>query len=166
MTEIGIGAIIIVPLFGGILFFSSKVEDLSGDIASARKGLFDRTTRLDTFAALRAEYNGRVKGDLNTLYAIVPEKDQLINLSKDFQTLAAQARLTSSFAFVGEVPPSDGKLGAVGFRINLHGALEDFFTFVEKFEKFHYLSLISSFAITRGGERAGDMLAQGNVYFR
>lgn len=156
---------IIVPLFGGILFFSSKVEGLSNDIAAARKELFSRTARLDTFAALRAEYNDRVKNDLNILYAKVPDKDQLINLSKDFQALAAQARLTSSFTFVGEIPPTDEKLGAIGFRINLRGAMEDFFTFVEKFEKFRYLSVISSFAITRG-ELASDMLAQGNVYFR
>lgn len=165
MTEIGIGAILIVPLFAGILFFSSKVENLSEDIASTRRELLARTARLDIFTALRAEYNDRVKGYLSALYALVPEKDQLINLSKDFHTLAAQSRLTSSFMFVGETPPSDGKLGSVGFRINLRGTLEDFFTFTEKFEKFHYLSLISNFSIARG-ETASDMLAQGNVYFR
>ncbi|MFH1192911.1 MAG: hypothetical protein V1656_01165 [Candidatus Jorgensenbacteria bacterium] len=163
--ELGIGIAITVPLLGGSLFFSGQIGEFGGQIVTARKEMLARTDELNAVAALRADYNDGTKRNLETLYAMVPEKDQLINLSRDFQTLSTQARLISSFTFLGETPAVAGGLGSFAFRLNLRGQLDDLFSFFGKFEKFRYLSALSSFSVLRG-EKESEMLTQGSVFYR
>ncbi|MFH1162218.1 MAG: hypothetical protein V1696_03015 [Candidatus Jorgensenbacteria bacterium] len=164
-VEVGIGLAIIVPLLGGVFFFSGQIGKFGGQIAASRKELFDRTAGLDAVAALQADYNGKAKRYLEALHSMIPVKDQLINLARDFQVLSAQAHLTSSFTFLGETPAAGGGLGSLTFRLNLRGKLNDLFSFAEQFEKFRYLSLLSSFSVSRGVEESG-MITQGSVYYR
>ncbi len=163
--EVGIGALIILPLLGGIVYFSSQVGKFGDQIAAARRELFSRTASLSSLAMLRSAYNDKTRRYLETLHQVVPVKDQLINLARDFQSLASQSRLSSSFTFLGEEPAAGGSLGSLSFRLNLGGTLTDLLAFVGKFEKFRHLSALSDFSMTRGAETS-QMVAQWKVYYR
>lgn len=165
LKEVGIALAIILPLLVGVFFFSSQIERFGSEISAARRDLFSRATALGELASLREDYNNKAKRGLESLYAVIPVKDQLINLARDFQSISSQTQLSSSFSFAGETPPAGGALGHLSFSLDLRGKLENFFAFVAKFERFRYLSLLTSFSISRGVETS-EMMTRGNVYYR
>lgn len=164
--ELGITAILIVGLLSGILIFASKLKSGSEEISSLRKELALRSKSLNTVAALRSEYDIKVKDKMKILNASVPVKDQLINIAKDFQLISSQAGLQSSFTFVGETAPTGDSLGIVTFKLSGEGSFENLVEFISVLQRFHYLSSFDSFSLLRKQEGNSVLITQGNVYFR
>lgn len=166
LLEIGIALGIIAVLAGGIFFFAGAISDYSDQIVSLRTRLANQASSLAALASLRADYNSVVKQDLQALNGAVPYKDQLINLTKEFQLLAAQNGLSSSFAFIGETPAAGGSFGTIRFKLEVSGDFNKLPDFVAQLQHFTYLSTFDSFSITRGTGSSGVLSTAGQVYYR
>lgn len=165
LIELAIAGILIIALAGGLLFFGTRISSLSADIALDREELARRSALVGGVAALKAVSHGKVEQYTNMLSNIVPRKDQLINLSRDLQSLATQSELEYSFSFSSETPPGGANLGAVAFRLTLRGELTRLFRFVETFRQFRYLAALDGFSVERKAGGA-EMVTQGRVFFR
>lgn len=164
--ELGITAVLIVGLLSGILIFASKLKSSSEEMSSLRKELALRSKSLNSVAALRSEYDIKVKERMKILIASVPVKDQLINIAKDFQLISSEAGLQSSFTFVGETVATGDMLGKVTFKLSEEGSFEKLVEFISVLQKFHYLSSFDSFSLLRKQEGNSVLATQGNIYFR
>lgn len=167
LMEVGIGGGVIVALAAALAFTGSYLGNASTQIAAARTELLERSAAVGSLASLRETWRARAEGSLNVLKNVVPEKDTLINVSRDFQSLASQTRTEYSFGFVGETEHAGEGLGALGFRLTLRGDLLNLYAFVEKFGAFPYLSTIDNFTIEREGPgMRSELAANGRIFFR
>ncbi|MCP6720406.1 MAG: hypothetical protein KJI72_03775 [Patescibacteria group bacterium] len=164
-TELVVSLITIGVLVIGLLFFGFNVGKFTKKIVAARQELAERATSLQSLAILRSEYSNKGEPYLNVLYNIIPLKDELIDLSKDFQSLAASERLDYGFTFVGETPATPGNLGSVRFSLSLGGSLNQLIDFIENLQNFRYLINLENIAMS-GGASQTSMDIKGSVFFR
>lgn len=167
LLEIGIGGGIIVVLAVVLVILGVYIGNASERIAAARVEFLERSAYVGSLASLREVWRTKAEGYLNVLRNVVPEKDALINVSRDFQFLASQTRTEYSFGFLGESGSAEGGIGALTFRLTLRGDLANLFSFVERFAMFPFLSTIDTFNIERKGpDTRSELLAQGRIFFR
>ena len=165
VTELAISLIIIGAMALGLLFFGFNIIKFSKKIVSTRQELYDRSVSIESLATLRSDYTARAKNYLNVLYNVVPLKDELIDLSKDFSSLASGEKLEYGFTFVGESPATSVDLGSVEFNLTLGGTLERLLSFVENLQNFRYLINLDSLSLVGGAEQM-KMSVRGKVFFR
>ncbi len=167
LLELGVGGGVIAVLAVMLIILGTYVGNVSERIASTRTDLLERSATVGSLAALQESWKNKAEGYLNVLRNVVPEKDTLINVSRDFQSLASQTRTEYSFGFLGETGESEGGIGALTFRLTLRGDLANLYEFIERFAGFPFLSTIDNFNIARKGtETASELLAQGRIFFR
>ena len=164
--ELGITAVLIVGLVSGILIFASKLKASAQEMIGLREELALRSKSLNSVAALRSEYDIKVKDRMKVLVSSVPVKDQLINISKDFQLISSKAELQSTFTFVGEWAATNDSLGKVTFKLSEEGNFEKLIDFISVLQNFHYLSSFDSFSVLRKQEGNSILSTQGSIYFR
>ncbi|MBI2278600.1 MAG: hypothetical protein HYU81_00880 [Candidatus Brennerbacteria bacterium] len=167
-VEIGIGGGIVIALGIALAMLGGSMKTASGRVVTTRTELLERSASVGSLAALRETWKTRAETSLNVLRNVVPEKDTLINVSRDFQSLASQTRTEYSFGFVGETPAgAAGDIGALNFRLTLRGDLPNIYSFIEKFREFPYFSMIDSFVIERkGSEARSELVANGRIFYR
>ncbi|RJQ27010.1 hypothetical protein C4565_05960 [Candidatus Parcubacteria bacterium] len=107
----------------------------------------------------------KVKDRLKVLVTSVPVKDQLINLTKDFQLISSKSGLQTTFTFVGETPANDLDLGKVTFKLSTEGEFSELIQFISTLQNFYYLSSFDSYSLLRGKE-SSVLGTRGSVYFR
>lgn len=167
LLELGIGGGIIAVLAVVLVILGAYIGNASERIAASREDLLQRSASVGSLATLREMWKNRAEGYLNVLKNVVPEKDTLINVSRDFQSLAAQTNTEYSFGFLGESGGGAGDIGALTFRLTLRGDLADLYQFIEKFAAFPFLATMDNFNIERKGpETRSELLAQGRIFFR
>ncbi len=164
-VQISIALGIVGVLVIGLIFFGFNVRNLTQKIVTAREELALRTVALQSLATLRADYTGKAEAYLNVLHNIIPQKDELIDLSKDFQTIASASGLEYGFTFLGENPASADTLGSVKFGLKLGGTLANLLEFLKNIQNFRYLVQVESVSIFRE-ESLMRMNLSGSVYFR
>lgn len=148
LIDLTILLIVVGALAGGLLFFGRSISGSVDRIAGLRQDIVNRSASLDFYATLRNQYNNEGKAYLNVLHNIVPTKDQLIDLPKEFQSLASQQNIGFGFSFAGETAVASGGLGSVTFRLNLEGqTLDHLLQFVRKLQDFRYLSSLDSLVV-------------------
>ncbi|MFA6407300.1 MAG: type 4a pilus biogenesis protein PilO [Candidatus Paceibacterota bacterium] len=160
-----ITAIIIIAISGGIYFFASKITAYSNEILTLRTELALRSSSLTMLANLRSEYISKAQKDFTALQNIIPVKDQLINIAKDFQFIATQAGFDSTFSFMSESPATVNTLGFLSFKLTFGGDFDKLLEFVKTLQDFRYLSDFTNFTITRGKDKA-QLSVNGKVFFR
>ncbi|MEK7626614.1 MAG: hypothetical protein AAB399_00405 [Patescibacteria group bacterium] len=166
IVEMSVALLIVIALFGGILFFKGNMVDYMGRIETARASLASRTASAGELANLRSQYNSKAKNYLNVLYNIIPSYDQLINLNRDIQTLAARSNVEYGFSFAGETPKSDQGLGSISF--NLTAGSENFsslMSFIKSIQDFQYLNSIDKISINSDGGKF-TMSVSARVFYR
>lgn len=149
----------------GLVFFGFNISNITEKIVAAREELALRTTALQSLATLRADYTTKAQSYLGVLHNVVPHKDELIDLSKDFQTIASASELEYGFTFLGENMSTADSLGSVRFGLRLGGTLTNLLEFLDNLQNFRYLVQIESVSIFRE-ESLMRMNLSGNVYFR
>jgi len=164
VTELSISLVLIIALFSGVLFFLGQANDYTSKIASDRITLASRTNLVDKVAELRQQ-SQRASSYLNVLYNIVPPYDRLINLNKDFESLAAQNKVEYSFSFVGETPKSGG-IGSIVFNLSVASTnLNSLISFVKSIQDFRYLSSIDNLSMKSNAEKL-IMDIRGRIFYR
>jgi hypothetical protein len=147
-TELSISTLIVLALLGGIVYFRGSVKDYTKNIVAARTLLANRTASIGNVADLRIQYDAKVVDYMNVLHNVIPSYDELINLNKEFQSLAARDGLEYGFSFLGETPKSEEGLGSISFNLNLSSSsLKPLISFVKSLQNFRYLNSIDNISV-------------------
>ncbi len=165
LIQSGITIGIIAVLLLGITFFSRTITDYAGQITSLRNQIAARSGSLNALAILRSQ-SSLVDGDTRIMNNAVPVKDQLINLTKEFQLLASQSGLSSSFSFLGESPSTATTFGTIRFKLNISGNFEKLLNFIPQLQNFKYISSFDNYSITRTSGDNGTLITNGQIYYR
>ncbi|MEK9194287.1 MAG: type 4a pilus biogenesis protein PilO [Patescibacteria group bacterium] len=166
ITDFVVAIILVVALFVGLIFFRSSIGKTASEIFEKRQTLSERSSAIGSLASFRKQYNERAETYLNVLYNVVPKKDELIDLSKNIQSLANEGSLGYGFSFLSETEAKPPDLGSISFKINVRGqSLETLFKFVDRLQTFRYLVSLSGINFDkRGAEISMDL--RGDFYFR
>lgn len=166
ITESGISLLIVLALFAGIQFFRSNVSEYADKIIAARTTLANRAKSIGELAELRSQFNSKASGYLNVLHNVIPSYEQLINLNKDLQSLAAQSKVGYNFSYAGEIPSSAGSLGSISFDLNVNsGDFNSLMAFLKSLQNFRYLSSVDEVSM-RSNNEILVMAIKGRVFYR
>jgi len=98
---------------------------------------------------------------------LVPQKDQLVALSKDFIEIARANGIALNFSFGTEQnPEGNQQLGSIGFSATAAGSLANILSFFEALESKYYAMQISAIEVTanqEGGRHTA--IFGGKVFF-
>lgn len=156
---------VIAFLIFGIIFFGFNISRFAEKLTKGRQDLAQRSASLQSLASLRTDYTDTAEAYLNVLHNVVPLKDELIDVSKDFQAIAAAGNLEYGFTFIGETPATADTLGFVKFNLALGGPLNELLNFVKSLENFRYLVNFENIAVSKNLETT-RMAINGSVFFR
>lgn len=166
IIEASVTFLLVAALFGGILFFKGNMADYTGRIDTARASLASRTASAGELANLRSDYNLKAKNYLNVLYNIIPSYDQLINLKKDIQTLAARNGVEYNFSFAGETPKLEQGLGLISFNLTIGSEnFNSLMSFIKSLQDFKYLNSIDKISINSDGVKL-TMSMSARIFYR
>lgn len=165
IIEILIALAVIIALSVGIVIFWKNIGEYSTQIVSLRKQLVSWNKSVQSFVAIRSQYNTKAKEYLNILHNVLPERDALLELRKEFQFLAAGDNLSLNFSFASNLKTLSPLIGSVLFNMNLKGDFEKLIEFVKKMDNFQYLISLDNFTVTRGVE-ASESVIKGQAFFR
>lgn len=105
------------------------------------------------------------RDDVNNL---VPDKDSLVALSRDFQSLASSRDVSLTFSFGKEQNPSGaGSLGSIEFTSTLTGSANNVLAFLEAVEQEYYSMRIDNLDFSRNTGSGGDtkVFMKGIIFF-
>ncbi|MEK7465684.1 MAG: hypothetical protein AAB631_02820 [Patescibacteria group bacterium] len=156
----------VVFIMGGTLFYFARSLGVNSDaIVNTRKMLMSRSQSLENFADSRITWNEKGKAYLENLRNVIPLKDQLITLGKDFQFLAGRARLEFSYTPIGETVPTPPNLGFIQFRVSVEGDYDSVQKYITTLQSFRYLTAIDGVSLTRTGNTFQALLS-GRTFYR
>ncbi len=163
--ELGITAAVLLPLIAGFAFLRAQVAAAANQMIAAQQQFTEQTSVINRLITLRTQYDQFARTDLNVLSNVLPTKDNLINLSQEFQAFAEGNNLKFGFSFRGEDPATPTSPGAIHFSINVSGAtLQDIKTYIQAVKNFHYLTTLDSVHVTRA-DQGVDAIIIGRVYY-
>jgi uncharacterized protein with NAD-binding domain and iron-sulfur cluster len=150
LIKTGISLLIIIPLFVIILYLKGLISKTTTKIVTSRKEFISRSTNLESLVVLQSQYKNFGRDYLMVLYNIVPQKDNLINVSKEIQRLAVKNNLNLNFSFTGEKEASEQELGYISFKVTIKGeTISQIKKFIEDFNNFKYLNKIESVSMKK-----------------
>lgn len=164
-TQLVIGLIVLAALIAGLVFFGSNIKDYSERISKDRQELLKRSRDLSSLASIRSQYETKAKAYLDLLYNTIPQRDQLINFSRDLRTATGEVE-SFGFSFVGESPPTADSLGVISFNVTIQATVSRITEFIKNLEKFKFLVTIDGLSLER---QRGDIFQaplRGRVFFR
>ncbi|MEK7629774.1 MAG: hypothetical protein AAB432_00110 [Patescibacteria group bacterium] len=165
LIEISIASAVIIALFVGIFLFVSNIQSNTDKIIDLRNTLTQKSLSLERFTILNKQYTDKAKNYLTSLQNVVPTRDKLINISKDFQNITVSTGLNYGFTLGNEAPATNENLGSIGFQLNLGGDLWKLVDFLPQLPRFHYLTMIDN--LTLGGRDSSEQMnITGRVFFR
>lgn len=166
LFEISIALAIVFILSFALIILGKNIVKNSGEIVSMRKQLADWTESVQSFALVRLQYNNKAVDYLNILNNILPQRDSLIELRKEFQFLASVDNVNMVFSFIGDKQTSSPLIGSVWFNLSLSADnIENIFEFIKKLDNFQYLLSLDGLTFTRGAEKF-DSTMKGLVFFK
>jgi len=166
IVQVTIAVAVVGTLGAGLLFFGKNIRTNGAELQAARMALAERSASLEALALLQTQYTRKAKGYIAVLQGMVPQKEELINISKDFQFLATQSGVSQSFSFLDETPASGGALGSINVRIDVGGSIERIAQFVRGIENFKYVTKIDRVAINRNQNNTLTASIGAHIYFR
>lgn len=164
--QLAIAGGVLVILAIGLSFFSGTIRTAIDNLSALRADIATRASSLESLARLQTQYNRKAKTYSENLTKAVPKKEDLIGLSKDFQTLANQAKVEQSFGFTGETPASGGGLGFLSFQIAASGDLASLSKFLASVENFRFLTKVENLSISPSESDNQKINIKGRIFFR
>lgn len=165
LINAGITVAMLAPLTAGFIFLRSYIIKTSEAIFATRKEIAEKTASLDTFVRLWNQNNKFGDKNFIILKNIVPEKDRLIDLSQQIQSLASKDNLGFGFSFQNEITPSPPKLGYIEFILNLNAQnIDQITSFINRLLNFRYLTTINKVSIKRVGSGINGQITARTYY--
>lgn len=164
--EMLIAVAIIFALLTILVFLGFRISGLTAAISRNIQEVLDRSASIKLLSIIEGQYASKGERYFQILENVIPPKDALIDLQKEFQSLAAQENVSFGFAFLGETPKSQSRLGAVTYRLNIQGSnLDALFRFMKRVTNFRYLNSFTNVAISKSDSNF-QMALGGQAYFR
>ena len=160
-------ASVAVVLFGLFLYlFRANITHQVMLIGQVRANQAILSTSAENLSLLINDW-GVAQQYMQQVETLVPHKDELVALSKDFDALARQHNVSLSFSFGEEQNPKNAKeLGSIGFTANLGGSMNAITTFLSELEGRYYAMKIDTldFTFNEGAQRY-DVFMRGKLFF-
>lgn len=157
---------IVLALLAILAFLGIRISKITADISKNIQDALDRSASIKLLSILEGQYASKGERYLRILENVIPPKDALIDLQKEFQSLAAQENVGFGFTFLGETPSNQSSLGVVMYRLNIQGGdLNTLFRFMKRITGFRYLNSLSSVAINKSDSNF-QMILGGQAYYR
>ena len=164
--EMLIAVAIIFALLATLAFLGFRISKLTATISRNIQEVLDRSASIKLLSVLEGQYASKGERYLQILENVIPSKDALIDLQKEFQSLAAQENVSFGFTFLGETPKSQSSLGTVTYRLNVQGGnLDALFRFMKRMAGFRYLNSFTNVAVNKPDSNF-QMVLSGQAYFR
>ncbi len=108
---------------------------------------------------IASQYNDKVS-------SLVPIKDNLVLLQKDFQQLALDSGVTLNFSFGTEKNSTADELGYISFSATADGSKENVVSFLKKIEEKFYSLKIDIVDISTQSNNLVRVLMKGQIFFQ
>lgn len=108
---------------------------------------------------IAGQYNDKIS-------SLVPTKDSLVLLQKDFQQLALDSGVTLNFTFGTEKNSTTDDLGYIGFSATADGSKENVVNFLKKIEEKFYSLKIDIIDISIQSNNLIRVLMKGQIFFQ
>lgn len=172
LKQLGVALGIIVVLGISIFMLGKSISVDATETERLRLEKVNWSSSVQSYVSAKTQYTKKGKDYEQILENILPERDSLIDLKKDFQFLAAGEGLDLNFSFSTERDKGSKLVGAIGITLTVQGSSErKIFSFLEKLEGFRYLFSIDAMSLQRekdresGAERVTAVI-RGEVLYR
>ncbi len=170
--QTGILFAIIAVLGGGMFFMGKSISTNAGEIERLRFEKANWASSVQSYVSAKTQYVSKGREYERILENILPQRDQLIDLKRDFQFLASGEGLDLIFSFSGEREKGSPLVGAVGVTLTVQGKSEDeVMSFFDALGDFRYLFSIDSVSLQNERERGespqrASATIKGEVLYR
>lgn len=160
---IGAGAVEILILAAALFLIGWDINKRVGEINELRNNMNLRFSTTENLSNLRDDME-KFKPYIPLLNSFLPNKDRLINLSREFNIVAFQNKVNFSSSFAGEGFVSKTDLNWIGLNMNIDGNIDDIINFIKAIENSRYSVKLSSLDI---GQKDNQFKSQlnGKVFY-
>ncbi len=157
--KLGVTGIVTVILVGLIVYLASDIENKSNLIFLKRSDIASRLREIRDFSRLKE--SATVAEPLkNKLDKVLPKRDYLFTLPREFEKIASQEHLGFKFNFAEESKPNPNQPSQIKFLMTLQGKYKDVLNFLSDIENGPYFVNFTNLDMLRIGE---DLNASFNV---
>lgn len=144
------------------LLLGMDIEKRAELIRVQRRNLGLQLRSIESLALLRKDA-GKADQLFQSLQNVLPSKDQLINFSKNLETIAKDNRLGFGFVFGAESAGKDNEPRVTHFTLTSSGPYSSLLRFLRAIEGGEYLVKINSVDIIEKGN-SFEMILRGMVF--
>ena len=152
MMNLGITFGALAVLGGLIIYLGYDISAKAYDIGSIRSTLLSNTSDAKNLNSLRTDAK-EAAPFLDKLKAILPSRDSLFTVQKDFQTLAQNNQLAFSSQFSAEIPETATQLGKIRLEMLAQGEYNGILEFVKGVDASKYFTNIVNMDLVRQGNK-------------
>ncbi|MEK7634484.1 MAG: type 4a pilus biogenesis protein PilO [Patescibacteria group bacterium] len=162
---IGIGTAAILILLTALFLIGWDIDKRVWQINGLRNNLNSRFSTTENLSDLRDDME-KFKPYIPLVDSFLPNKDRLINLSREFNIVAFQNKVNFSSSFAGESPVSKTDLNWIGLNMNIDGNIDDIINFIKAIENSRYSVKLSSLDIGQKDNQFKSQLSGKVFYFQ
>ena len=160
---IGTGAAMILILAVALFLVGLDINKRVREINGLRGNMNSRFLTTENLSVLRFDM-AKAQPYIPLLDSFLPNKDQLINLSREFNTAAFQNKVNFSSSFAGESPVSKTDLNWIGLNMNVDGNIDNIISFIKTMENSRYSIKLGSLDIGQKDNQYKSQL-NGKVFY-
>jgi len=131
-------------LSGDLSRRAERIQNKKNEIAS-------RSEKLGALAILKSDFES-AKPYFSILDNILPTKDQLIRLPREFEDLAKANKINFGANFGEELASSEFAPGSIGFNFSITGSYDRITSFIKSAESGRYILDFGTFDISESGD--------------
>lgn len=159
-----------LPLIGIAVFLSLSIW-IAGDISrramliqNKKNETASRAEKLGSLAVLKSDFES-AKPYFSILENILPMKDQLIRLPREFEDLAKNHKINFGSSFGEEVASTPSAPGSIGFNFAIGGSYDRIVSFIKSAESGRYILNFMSIDISETSDGFRGTLG-GKVFYQ
>ncbi len=156
---LGIISIIAIAVF----YLGFDISNKANLIGETRAKLFRRVVDITNLGKLK-EQEKTAETALLKLNGVLPRRDSLFAVSRDFNDFARARGLSFGSKFGEEIAPKDEKPGFIRLEMNVTGDYTNIISFIKDIEASNYFVNLLNFEIVSQGVRFNAIL-NGEVFF-
>lgn len=162
--ELIIATVGFLILIGGVFVVGAKITDYVKQITNKQLEGTIQGQQVEILATLTRQHAVAQQYVL-ALENVLPERDSLISLDQELETLAEVHGLGFGFTFTGDRPATQSSPGVVEFSLSLQGEFNQLLRYMENVNNLRYFMSFPTFGLARSGDRF-TMQLQGQVFTR
>lgn len=151
-NKLWVNIAIVVLLAAGLstllIFIGRNISKKTNQILTIRQELKSRLNAIQSLANLRQQ-SEQARANFNALQTLLPTKDDLVNIPKEFNELAKTNKIELGFSFGNETATTDSEPGFTAFNLTLSGSYDNLVKFLKALEKNRFSISFDSLDVTQ-----------------